>query len=107
MGEWTSQFKTPLEEGFAKQHAGTSEKIYVHRAAYGYFRWGVLLWGDRQRNVRWFMDQVTELKARFPNLKHIHFIGQQRAPNVLFVAVANEMNVLQLGSVLSILSLDP
>jgi len=88
MGEWTSQFKQPLEEGFASQHQGTKEKIYVDRAAYGYFPMGAfLLWGDRQRNVRWFMDQVTELKARFPNLKSIDFIGHSNGTYVLASAL--------------------
>lgn len=88
MGEWTSQFKQPLEARFAQQHAGTGDKIYVHRAAYGYFPMGeFLLWGDRQRNVRWFMDQITELRARFPRLKHIHFIGHSNGTYVLASAL--------------------
>lgn len=89
MGAWTSEFMHPLQSGFAALHPGTDEKIYVHRAAYGYFSMGsFLLFGDRQKNVRWFMDQVTELRARFPNLKEIHFIGHSNGTEVLTTALA-------------------
>jgi pimeloyl-ACP methyl ester carboxylesterase len=88
MGEWTSLFESPLQERFQRRHADTGEKIYVHRAGYGYFAMGsFLLWPDRQRNVRWFMDQVTELKSKFPNLKHLHFIGHSNGTYVLASAL--------------------
>jgi pimeloyl-ACP methyl ester carboxylesterase len=88
MGEWTSDFERPLQKRFQDKHRDTGEKIYVHRAGYGYFAMGpFLLWADRQRNVRWFMDQVTELKSRFPNLKHLHFIGHSNGTYVLASAL--------------------
>jgi pimeloyl-ACP methyl ester carboxylesterase len=88
MGEWTSEFKKPLEEGFLRQHQGTKDKIYIHRAGYGYFPMGAfLLLGDRQKNVRWFMDQVTELRARFPRLKEIDFIGHSNGTYILASAL--------------------
>jgi pimeloyl-ACP methyl ester carboxylesterase len=99
MGEWTSQFKQPLEDGFTRQHEGTKEKIYVHRAGYGYFPMGsFLLWADRQKNVRWFMDQVTELRARFPRLKDIHFIGHSNGTYVLASAL-RKYRTLKVGRV--------
>jgi pimeloyl-ACP methyl ester carboxylesterase len=48
-----------------------------------------LLLNDRQQKVRWFMDQVTELKARFPKLQHIHFIGHSNGTYVLASALQN------------------
>jgi pimeloyl-ACP methyl ester carboxylesterase len=99
MGEWTSEFKKPLEERFAKQHAGTTDKIFVHRATYGYFPMGsFLLLRDRQKNVRWFMDQVTELRARFPRLKEIHFIGHSNGTYVLASAL-EKYQTLRVGHV--------
>lgn len=99
MGAWTSEFMKPLQSGFAELHPGSGDKIYVHRAAYGYFPMGsFLLFGDRQRNVRWFMDQVTELRARFPNLKEIHFIGHSNGTEVLASALAT-YRTLKVGRV--------
>jgi pimeloyl-ACP methyl ester carboxylesterase len=90
IGDWTSAFEEPLQNGFRERQAGSADKIYVHRAGYGYFPMGpFLLWADRQRNVRWFMDQVTELKSRFPNLQHIHFIGHSNGTYVLASALEN------------------
>ncbi|HEV8543588.1 MAG TPA: alpha/beta hydrolase [Verrucomicrobiae bacterium] len=87
MGEWTSNFEAPLQEAYLREHT-TGEKLYVHRASYGYFAMGpFLLWADRQKNVRWFMDQVTELKARFPNLQEIHFIGHSNGTYILASAL--------------------
>lgn len=89
MGGWTSQFKKPLEDRFAEQPHEKNDKIYVDRAAYGYFPMGAfLLLGDRQRNVRWFMDEVTEVKARFPRLQQIHFIGHSNGTYVLASALS-------------------
>lgn len=99
MGVWTSEFMHPLQAGFSELHPGSGEKIYVHRAAYGYFPMGsFLLFGDRQKNVRWFMDQVTELRARFPNLKDIHFIGHSNGTEVLASALAT-YRTLKVGRV--------
>jgi pimeloyl-ACP methyl ester carboxylesterase len=88
MGEWTSLLEAPLQQAFQRKHAKTGEKIYVHRAGYGYFAMGpFLLWSDRQKNVRWFMDQVTELRARFPKLKEMRFIGHSNGTYVLASAL--------------------
>jgi pimeloyl-ACP methyl ester carboxylesterase len=88
MGAWTSQFEGPLQQGFQHRNGGSQAKIYIHRARYGYFAMGpFLLWADRQVNVRWFMDQYTELKARFPRLREIHFIGHSNGTYVLASAL--------------------
>jgi pimeloyl-ACP methyl ester carboxylesterase len=88
MGEWTSKFEGPLQQAFAKLNPGSSAKLHVHRASYGYF--GMLpfvLTADRQKNVRWFMDEVTDLMARFPNMEEIHFIGRSYGTYVVASAL--------------------
>ena len=90
MGEWTSQFEKPLQDAYGRKNPESDAKLYVHRAAYRYFGMGpFLLWADRQKNVRWFMDEVTELTARFPNLREIHFIGHSNGTYVLASALQN------------------
>jgi hypothetical protein len=87
MGEWTSEFEEPLQREYLSKFPDGA-KLYVHRASYGYFGMGpFLLFGDRQKNVRWFMDQITELTARFPNMKEIHFIGHSNGTYVLASAL--------------------
>ena len=89
MGEWTLQFDSALQNAYANRNPDGQSKLYVHRATYGYFAMGpFLLWSDRQKNVRWFMDQVTELKARFPNMRELHFIGHSNGTYVLASALA-------------------
>ncbi len=99
MGAWTSNFEEPLQKRFREQHPGSNEKLYVHRAGYGYFAMGPFLLGsDRQRNVRWFMDQVTELKSRFPNLRELDFIGHSNGTYVLASAL-DKYNTLRVNKV--------
>jgi pimeloyl-ACP methyl ester carboxylesterase len=87
MGEWTSEFEKPLEKEYLSKFPGGA-KVYVHPPSYGYFGMGpFLLFGDRQKNVRWFMDQVTELTARFPNMDEIHFIGHSNGTYILASAL--------------------
>lgn len=88
MGEWTSQFKLPLQEAYARlnppQPGSPAKKLAVETASYGYFGMGPFLLGtDRQKNVRWFMDKVTEITARYPNMKKLHFIGHSNGTYVL------------------------
>jgi pimeloyl-ACP methyl ester carboxylesterase len=88
MGEWTSQFTIPLQKAFAEKNSDKEAKLYVHPASYGYFPMGpFLLFGDRQKNVRWFMDEVTDLVARFPNLEELHFIGHSNGTYVVASAL--------------------
>ena len=89
MGEWTSQFEKPLQDAYMEKHPDGA-KLHVHRASYSYFGMGpFLLWADRQKNVRWFMDQVTELMAQYPNLtpEEIHFIGHSNGTYILASAL--------------------
>ncbi len=88
MGAWTSQFEGPLQEAFQKQFPQSQAKLYIDRASYDYLGMGpFLLWADRQAHVRWFMDEYTELKARFPSLKQVHFIGHSNGTYILASAL--------------------
>jgi pimeloyl-ACP methyl ester carboxylesterase len=66
-----------------------------------------LLYWDRQRNVRWFMDQYTQAKAMYPNLETVDFIGHSNGTYILASAlqqypVLNVRNVLFGGSVVPV-----
>ncbi len=84
LGEWTSQFEPALKERFTKLNPNSDKKMEVVKSSYGYFGMGpFLLPWDRQRNVRWFMDEVTELYAKYPKLERLHFIGHSNGTYVL------------------------
>jgi predicted esterase len=87
MAGWTSAFQRPLQDAFRRRHPAP-DKLYVHRASYGFFGMlPFLLWADRQSNVRWFMDEFTEIKAAYPNLEAVHFIGHSNGTYVLASAL--------------------
>ena len=99
MGAWTSQFEAPLQRAYHAKPANKGTKIHVTRPSYGYFGMGpFLLWADRQKNVRWFMDEFTEIKARFPNLQKVHFIGHSNGTYVLASALQN-YKTLKVGNI--------
>jgi pimeloyl-ACP methyl ester carboxylesterase len=99
MAPWTSQFEIPLQEAYRSKHPNDSSKIQVTWPSYGYFGMGpFLLWADRQTNVRWFMDEFTEIKARYPNLQKVHFIGHSNGTYVLASALQN-YKTLKVGNV--------
>ena len=82
MGHWTDWF----EKAFASQ----AEGVKVLRPRYGYFPMGpFLLFEDRQKYVRWFMDEYTEALARYPGAAaDINFIGHSNGCYVLASALA-------------------
>ena len=98
MAAWTSQLERPLQQAFSRSNPGTA-KLHVHRPSYDFFGMlPFLLWTDRQANVRWFMDEFTELKARFPNLQKVHFIGHSNGTYVLASAL-KKYKVLEVGRI--------
>lgn len=89
LGRWSAHFEPPLVDAFASTDTGARGKLAIASVRYGYFgmlpflfRW------DRQRYVRWFMDQYTETLARYPNAKHIQFVGHSNGTYVLTSALA-------------------
>jgi pimeloyl-ACP methyl ester carboxylesterase len=99
MGPWTSQFELPLQQAYHLKNPKEISKIVVTWPSYGYFGMGpFLLWADRQTNVRWFMDELTEIKARFPKLKKVHFIGHSNGTYVLASAL-KKYKTLKVGNI--------
>jgi pimeloyl-ACP methyl ester carboxylesterase len=104
-GGWTADFFSPLQESFLSdpERAG---KLLVYRPTYGYFPMGsFLLPIERQDKVRWFMDEMTELKTKYPKLDTIHFVGHSNGTYVLGTALREYKalkvkNVVLAGSVL-------
>jgi hypothetical protein len=98
MDEWTSTFQKPLQDAFRLCRPGT-DKLHVHRASYDFFGMlPFLLWADRQANVRWFMDEFTEIKAAYPNLETVHFIGHSNGSYVLASAL-EKYKMLKVGRI--------
>ena len=79
MGLWTIRISETIEE-VAQQLGQSVESI---KSGYGYFPMlRFLLLGERQTNVRWFMDRYTEAIARYPNAK-VSFIGHSNGTYLL------------------------
>jgi hypothetical protein len=86
--------------------AGESPHVRCVHSGYGYFPMlPFLIYGDRQRNVRWFMDQYTEQLALYPKAADaIDFVGHSNgtyllASSMLRYKTINIRNVLFAGSV--------
>jgi hypothetical protein len=82
MGQWTDSIEKAI-----RSHA---KDVMVLRPRYGYFPMGpFLLFEDRQKYVRWFMDEYTEALARYPNATDdINYIGHSNGTYVLASALA-------------------
>lgn len=81
-GDWLESFKKELESVDPGVKAITSE--------YGYFPMArFLLSYERDKNVRWFVDQYTEALALYPNAKKFSFIGHSNGTYLLARALDN------------------
>ncbi|OJW24353.1 MAG: hypothetical protein BGO49_05640 [Planctomycetales bacterium 71-10] len=100
MADWTADVEVFLKEAYTKEKGfGGPEALKVIKSSYGYFPMGpFLLYGDRQRNVRWFMDQYTEALARYPNAKQVDFIGHSNGTYILASAL-ERYKTLRVGRV--------
>jgi predicted esterase len=99
-GEWTSEFENELQKRFRNNHPRDKAKLCIYRPKYGYFPMGrFLLWPERQKKVRWFMDELTELQARYPELKRIHFIGHSNGTYILASALCKYKALKSVGRV--------
>jgi pimeloyl-ACP methyl ester carboxylesterase len=86
-GGWTLDLAHYLKEAFS-QAGDPPGRLRVVTAQYGYFPMAAfLLVSDRQKNVRWFMDEFTEAKAKYPNLKEINFVGHSNGTFILASAL--------------------
>lgn len=97
-GRWSAGFETALKKKGLASTAHRSEKIAVSSIRYGYFGMGpFLLRTDRQKYVRWFMDEYTETIAHYPNLKdndfpnfkdNVDFVGHSHGTYLLSSALS-------------------
>lgn len=84
-GHWSADLRERIEK-MARQR---QKKVKVVTSGYGYFPMlRFLFFAERQKNVRWFMDQYTEAKAKYPNAK-FDFIGHSNGTYLLASALQN------------------
>ncbi len=82
-GEWTSGVRDQLVRLAAER--GT--RVIVRTSSYGYFPMGkFLLLAERERNVRWFMDEYSQAAVKYPNAS-FSFIGHSNGTYLLASAL--------------------
>ena len=83
--EWIDELEVSLREVYTRANGfGGPARIKIIKSSDGYFAMlPFLLYASRQRNVRWFMDEYTEVLARYPNAKKIDFVGHSNGTYVL------------------------
>ncbi len=94
-GGWTDHVRDAIEQ----LPAGKAGALAVVNKKYGYFPMGpFLLYWDRQRNVRRFMDEYTENIAQYPNARRFDFVGHSNGTYVLASAL-QQYHTLNMGRV--------
>ncbi len=82
-GSWTEALRQEIE----RRARSTDRRVVVVTSKYGYFPMGrFLLYGARQTNVRWFMDEYTEVIAQYPRAR-ISFVGHSNGTYILAKAL--------------------
>jgi pimeloyl-ACP methyl ester carboxylesterase len=85
LGDWTDRLAAHIRERAQAIH----RKVATVTSGYGYFPMGkFLLVGERQKNVRWFMDQYTEALAKYPNAR-LEFVGHSNGTYLLASALTH------------------
>lgn len=93
LGEWAAGFEHELQKKHSAlllkaKNLSPRRKLTVVSARYGYFGMGpFLLKPVREKYVKWFMDEYTETRAKFPNAKRLHFIGHSNGTYLLASAL--------------------
>jgi pimeloyl-ACP methyl ester carboxylesterase len=83
-GLWTDKLRTVIEA----EAAARGQNIEVVNQKYGRFPMGpFLLYWDRQKKVRLFMDEYTENRARFPRAGTFDYIGHSNGSYILASAL--------------------
>jgi pimeloyl-ACP methyl ester carboxylesterase len=82
LGFWTRALAQQIES------AGIPGQVRTTTASYGYFPMlDFLLFGERQKNVRWFMDEYTQALAMYPDAE-MNFVGHSNGTYLLASALA-------------------
>jgi pimeloyl-ACP methyl ester carboxylesterase len=85
-GEWTDRLRGMIEREAATKGA----RLAVVNQKYGHFPMlPFLLYWDRQKNVRQFMDEYTENRARFPRADTFDYVGHSNGTYILASALQN------------------
>ncbi len=82
-GQWMGDLRKVVEA----EGRNRGKKVVVVTSSYGYFPLlRFLIQPERQRNVRWFMDEYTNALARYPNAE-FSFIGHSNGTYLLASAL--------------------
>jgi hypothetical protein len=82
-GEWTDQLRALIQKPSQE-----SPKTVVVNEKYGRFPMlPFLLYSDRQKNVRIFMDEYTENRAKFPRADVFDYVGHSNGTYILASAL--------------------
>lgn len=81
-GHWVNEFKEDIESRDSSVRVITSKYEYFPMLRF-------LLFGDREENVRWFVDQYIESLALYPNAERRSFIGHSNGTYLLASALEN------------------
>lgn len=83
-GEWTDQLRNVIEQKAAVTQSG----LAVVNQKYGHFPMlPFLLYWDRQKNVRLFMDEYTENRAKYPRAVEFDYVGHSNGTYILASAL--------------------
>jgi pimeloyl-ACP methyl ester carboxylesterase len=83
-GEWTDRLRTIIEG----EAASAGAPLVVVNQKYGHFPMlPFLLYWDRQKHVREFMDEYTENRARFPHADKFDYVGHSNGTYILASAL--------------------
>lgn len=83
-GEWTDRLRAIIE----KEAASNGVRLVVVNQKYGHFPMlPFLLYWDRQKYVRLFMDEYTENRSRFPRATRFDFVGHSNGTYILASAL--------------------
>jgi pimeloyl-ACP methyl ester carboxylesterase len=89
-GEWTDTLRDMIEAKAVIAQPG----LAVVNFKYGHFPMlPFLLYWDRQKNVRLFMDEYTENRARYPHATAIDFIGHSNGTYILASALVRYLSI--------------
>jgi pimeloyl-ACP methyl ester carboxylesterase len=86
--DWTEPLAEYIKNVYVSKYGGEAKKLATITSQYGYFPMLPFLFvSDRQKNVRWFVDLYTEIKAECPNLREIDFVGHSNGTFILASAL--------------------
>jgi pimeloyl-ACP methyl ester carboxylesterase len=99
LGRWSADFEQALLARWRQLHpedgAKETDKLAIVSPRYGYFGMGpFLVRPDRQRFVRWLMDEYTEARARYPEATEVDFVCHSNGTYLLASALEQYPDLL-------------